>query len=119
MIIEGLILIALLAVLLGGLLAGSKPYDDIDPQSLAVPSAKLIRAAADAPVASRRSVRDARRLTPIVDRRPSALVLRQDGLADGLAVEGPLDPGDAAIRLLRAVEGGLRRGRQRGEGRRP
>jgi hypothetical protein len=32
MILEGLILIALLAVLLGGLLAGSKPYDDIDPR---------------------------------------------------------------------------------------
>jgi hypothetical protein len=32
MILEGLILIALLVVLLGGLLAGSNTYDDVDPR---------------------------------------------------------------------------------------
>jgi hypothetical protein len=32
MILEGLILIALLAVLLGGLLAGGKTYDEVDPR---------------------------------------------------------------------------------------
>ena len=31
MVLEGLILIALLAVLLGGLLAGNRTYDDVDP----------------------------------------------------------------------------------------
>jgi hypothetical protein len=32
MILAGLILIAVLAALLGGLLAGSKTYDDLDPK---------------------------------------------------------------------------------------
>jgi hypothetical protein len=32
MIVEGIILIAMLAVLLAGLLAGSRTYDDVDPR---------------------------------------------------------------------------------------